>query len=106
MYKVKSYKNNKKILATFEKVVTLLCNPCEENEQKLIQDYKDHELIGNLQGYRECHIAFDTLLVYRYDDYEDENGNCEYKLGLYAICNHEGLQKLDLPKIKDENEED
>ena len=26
---------------------------------------KDHNLIGNWQGYRECHIEPDWLLIYR-----------------------------------------
>ncbi|GHV36342.1 addiction module toxin, RelE/StbE family [Spirochaetia bacterium] len=29
--------------------------------------YKDHSLIGKWVGYRECHIAFDWLLVYKID---------------------------------------
>ncbi|MFI3250624.1 MAG: type II toxin-antitoxin system YafQ family toxin [Eubacteriales bacterium] len=28
-------------------------------------EYKDHKLVGNWQGFRECHIAPDWLLVYR-----------------------------------------
>jgi mRNA interferase YafQ len=38
---------------------------------KLAQDevldtrYRDHELIGNWQGYRECHIKPDLLLIYK-----------------------------------------
>ena len=27
--------------------------------------YQDHALSGKLKGYRECHLAFDVLLVYR-----------------------------------------
>lgn len=27
--------------------------------------YKDHELIGNFKGYRECHILNDWLLIYK-----------------------------------------
>ena len=29
--------------------------------------YSDHPLKGNLKGFRECHIAPDWLLVYRYE---------------------------------------
>ncbi len=26
--------------------------------------YRDHDLVGNLDGYRECHIKPDLLLIY------------------------------------------
>lgn len=31
----------------------------------LPERYNDHELIGDWQGYRECHIKPDLLLIYR-----------------------------------------
>ncbi|MCM1237059.1 MAG: type II toxin-antitoxin system YafQ family toxin [Ruminococcus flavefaciens] len=31
--------------------------------------YKDHQLNGNLQGFRECHLESDWLLIYQI--YED-----------------------------------
>ncbi len=35
-------------------------------EQKEIpQKYKDHSLVGNLRGRRECHISPDWLVIYR-----------------------------------------
>ena len=30
--------------------------------------YKDHSLIGDFLGYRECHIKGDLLLVYKKDE--------------------------------------
>lgn len=27
--------------------------------------YHDHALIGNMRGYRECHIRNDVLLIYK-----------------------------------------
>ena len=36
----------------------------------LDEKYKDHKLIGNYQGRRECHIAPDWLLIY--EIHEDE----------------------------------
>lgn len=36
-------------------------------EEKLPYKFKDHTLIGNYQGYRECHVKNDYLLVYRYE---------------------------------------
>lgn len=37
---------------------------------KLDSKYKDHNLSGYYQGFRECHIKPDWLLIYRID--EDE----------------------------------
>ncbi len=31
---------------------------------------KDHRLMGNYSGYRECHIAPDWLLIYKHTDTE------------------------------------
>lgn len=36
----------------------------------LPQKYKDHALIGNFFGYRECHIRGDLLLLYQRDTEE------------------------------------
>jgi mRNA interferase YafQ len=30
-------------------------------------EYKDHALLGNYNGCRDCHIEPDWLLIYRYD---------------------------------------
>ncbi len=35
------------------------------NNQKLENKYKDHALIGNWKGYRDCHIEPDWLLIYK-----------------------------------------
>ncbi len=42
-----------------EIVETLLCG------ESLPEKYKDHALVGNWKGHRECHIEPDWLLVYR-----------------------------------------
>lgn len=34
------------------------------NEQTLPAKYRDHQLTGNFQDYRECHIKPDWLLIY------------------------------------------
>lgn len=34
----------------------------------LPEKFKDHKLNGEWEGYRECHILFDLLLVYKYQD--------------------------------------
>jgi len=35
------------------------------NEQPLPPELRDHKLIGNYQGRRECHLASDWLLIYK-----------------------------------------
>lgn len=38
-------------------------------EQKALPEkYKDHNLIRNYKGYRECHIEADWLLIYKIND--------------------------------------
>ena len=39
-------------------------------QQPLEDRYRDHPLIGNWKGYRECHIQPDWLLIYRTTDDE------------------------------------
>jgi mRNA interferase YafQ len=70
MYKItatnqfkKDYKKAKKRgldIKELEKVVDTLANG-----SKLDDKYKDHELVGNYIGFRECHIKPDWLLVYK-----------------------------------------
>ena len=38
------------------------------NGEPLDQKLKDHPLIGDYNGFRECHIAPDWLLVYKIDN--------------------------------------
>lgn len=35
------------------------------DDKPLPDCYKDHELIGDWKGYRECHIKPDLLLIYK-----------------------------------------
>ena len=35
------------------------------NQQLLPPELRDHKLIGNYQGRRECHLAGDWLLIYK-----------------------------------------
>jgi len=35
------------------------------DEEPLVPKYKDHKLIGNYKGRRECHIESDWLLIYK-----------------------------------------
>lgn len=42
-----------------DKVITML-----QNDIPLEEKYRDHELKGKYQGFKECHIQQDWLLIY------------------------------------------
>lgn len=50
-------------LLLLDRVVTML-----QNNVPLEEKYRDHELKGRYQGFRECHIQPDWLLIYLKDD--------------------------------------
>jgi mRNA interferase YafQ len=61
----KDFKLNKKRskdLGKLEVVISLLVE-----EKALPARYKDHALVGNYVGRRECHIESDWLLIYKLD---------------------------------------
>jgi mRNA interferase YafQ len=70
MYKItatsqfrKEYKKIKKRgldVKELERVVDILASG-----NKLEERYRDHELVGNYVGFRECHIKPDWLLIYK-----------------------------------------
>nr|WP_308625684.1 type II toxin-antitoxin system YafQ family toxin [uncultured Eisenbergiella sp.] len=41
-------------------VLEILCS-----EQPLPPKFKDHNLTGNYEGHKECHITADWLLIYK-----------------------------------------
>ena len=49
-------------LAYIDVVYNLLC------DVKLVDKYKDHQLVGKLKDFRECHIKPDLLLIYMIED--------------------------------------
>ena len=49
-------------LARLKRVMTWIA--CE---QELPPELRDHKLVGNYQGRRECHLAGDWLLIYKLD---------------------------------------
>ena len=68
IFRTSSFKKDYKKLSTQDKdivkeVVTILANG-----EELAQEYKDHKLIGNYLGCRECHLRPDLLLIYRIDN--------------------------------------
>ena len=38
------------------------------SEEALPRELRDHKLIGNYQGRRECHLAGNWLLIYKLED--------------------------------------
>ncbi|WP_391486462.1 type II toxin-antitoxin system YafQ family toxin [Aliarcobacter butzleri] len=54
------------------------------NNEILEEKYKDHKLIGDYIGCRECHVKPDLLLIYRID-------NQVLELALVRIGNHSDL---------------
>lgn len=52
-------------ISRLEKTVELLAN-----EVPLPEQFKDHNLSGNYNGFRECHIAPDWLLIYQVNNNE------------------------------------
>jgi mRNA interferase YafQ len=57
-------------------------NECLIAGQPLAEKQRDHALIGNWQGHRDCHIAPDWLLIYRID--EDEKVIEYVRMGSHA----------------------
>ena len=52
-------------ISRLENIVELLAN-----EVPLPEQFKDHNLSGNYNGFRECHIAPDWLLIYQVNNNE------------------------------------
>lgn len=52
-------------ISRLEKIVELLAN-----EVPLSEQFKDHNLSGNYNGFRECLIAPDWLLIYQVNNNE------------------------------------
>jgi mRNA interferase YafQ len=62
----KDYKKARKSgrdLSRLKRVMTWIAN-----EEPLPPELRDHKLIGNYQGRRECHLAGDWLLIYKIED--------------------------------------
>jgi len=48
-------------LSFLKRVIDLLA----ASDSPLPKEYKDHNLCGNYEGFRECHIQPDWLLIYK-----------------------------------------
>lgn len=62
---LKDFKRIKKRHKDMSKLQTVL--DILVTNQKLPSKYKDHALIGNYKGFRECHIEPNWLLIYKID---------------------------------------
>jgi mRNA interferase YafQ len=62
---LKKMERRGKTLSKIKKVIRKLVN-----EERLEPKFKDHKLIGNYKGRRECHIESDWLLIYKLIDTE------------------------------------
>lgn len=62
---IKKIKKQGKNLSDLKAVINLLLR-----EQPLPEKYQDHNLSGNYNDSRECHIRTDWLLIYRSTDTE------------------------------------
>jgi len=57
-------KDYKKLSNVHKEILKEVVKKLVHNEQ-LDSKYKDHKLIGNYLGCRECHLKPDVLLIYR-----------------------------------------
>lgn len=62
---VKRVKKRGKDTAKLKQIMTQLID-----EEILEAKYRDHALVGNYKGRRECHIEPDWLLIYKLDGQE------------------------------------
>ena len=68
IFRTSSFKKDYKKLSNVDKsmlkeVITILAGG-----ETLDKEYKDHKLIGNYLGCRECHLKPDLLLIYKIDN--------------------------------------
>ena len=61
----KSFKKSYKKLSQKEQDIFAEVSKKLANNELLDKKYKDHALTGNFQGYRECHLKPDLLLMYK-----------------------------------------
>lgn len=44
------------------------------NDAPLGPEWRDHALVGDWKGYKECHVGGDFLLIYKIDDSDGKSG--------------------------------
>ncbi len=68
IFRTKSFKKDYKKLTKNEKDLVKNIIVKLANGETLEEKYKDHKLIEDYIGCRECHIKPNLLLIYRYDN--------------------------------------
>ena len=68
IFRTTSFKKDYKKLSKKEKELLKSVIRTLAEGKKLDDEFKDHKLIGNYLGCRECHIQPDLLLIYRIDN--------------------------------------
>ena len=86
IFRANSFKKDYKKLNTQEKETLKSVIRDLANGKTLDNNLKDHKLIGNYLGCRECHIKPDLLLIYKID-------NNILELALVRAGNHSKLFK-------------
>nr|WP_157278218.1 type II toxin-antitoxin system YafQ family toxin [Aliarcobacter butzleri] len=84
IFRTTSFKKNYKKLSQKNKNILKEVIIKLANNEILEEKYKDHKLIGDYLGCRECHIKPDLMLIYRID-------NQVLELALVRIGNHSDL---------------
>ncbi|WP_292661250.1 type II toxin-antitoxin system YafQ family toxin [Nitratifractor sp.] len=84
IFRTNSFKKDYKKLSPREKSELRLVIETLAKGEELEEKYRDHKLLGNYLGCRECHIRPDLLLIYRID-----NGFLE--LALVRVGSHSRL---------------
>jgi mRNA interferase YafQ len=69
----------RKNIDVLDKIILELAAP-----RALPESMRDHELTGNLRGYRECHIEPDWLLVYSYETVDGDEQLLLVRTGSHA----------------------
>jgi len=68
IFKVSSFKKDYKKLDPSDKEALKSVIRILANGETLEERFKDHNLIGNYLGCRECHVKPDLLLIYKIDN--------------------------------------
>jgi mRNA interferase YafQ len=63
---IKRITRQKKDLSVLDDVITTLAIP-----EQLDKSFDNHSLSGNWEGYDECHLTSDWLLIYCYETSDD-----------------------------------
>ena len=85
--KSKSFKKDFKKLKKKKKSDTLNIILKLAKGEPLEEKYKDHQMVGELKSFRDCHVRPDLILIYKYNDIEVE-------LYLLRIGSHSKLLKM------------